>query len=236
MKVNAVTIIVLIIIALCVWSGCSRGLFRTVLVAGATILAIVLSSYATPYVSSGLQKYTNIDEKVEAYIISALELEATPESTSKNEEIMIIDSLPLPEALKMAVINNNNSDVYNTWNIASFYEYITHYLCCIVMNCLAFVLVQLVLTIIFQMLLYTSHKLTEIPILHGIDKTGGFLLGLLQALAIIWSVFIFISLIGNTPLGMNIYAQISDSKFLNWVYEHNWLLDTITNVTNIKIG
>lgn len=236
MEVNTVTIIVLIIIGLCVWRGCSRGLFQTVLVTGATILAIVLSNYATPYVSEGLQKYTNIDEKVEEYIITALELDAAQENVSRIEEIMAIDSLPIPDALKMAVINNNNSAVYSKWNITSFYEYIAHYLCCIVMNCLSFILIQLILTIIFLIFLYTSRKLTEIPILHGIDKAGGIILGLVQALAIIWSVFIFISLIGNTPLGMNAYAQISESKVLNLIYEHNWLLDTITNVTNMKIG
>lgn len=236
MEINTLTIILLIIVVLCVWRGCSRGLFQTVLVAGATILAIVLSNYATPYVSDGLQKYTNIDEKVEDYIIAALELESAQECTSRVEEIMVIDNLPIPDALKIAVINNNNSAIYSKWNITTFYEYIAQYLCCVVMNCLSFVLIQLILTIIFLIFLYTSHKLTEIPILHGIDKIGGFVLGLIQALAIIWSLFVFISLIGNTPLGINIYAQISDSPILNLIYEHNWLLDTITNVTNIKMG
>lgn len=227
MEVNTLTIVILIITGLCVWRGFSRGLFQTILVAGATILAIVLSGYATPYVSEGLRKYTNIDEKIEEYIITTLELDITQDSTSKNEEMAVIDSLPIPDALKMAVINNNNSDVYNQWNITGFYDYIDQYLSGIVINCLSFILVQVILTIVFLILLYTSHRLTDIPILHGIDKIGGIILGLVQALAIVWSLFIFISLIGNTPLGMDAYAQISESKILNLLYENNWLLDII---------
>lgn len=230
---NVVAIVVLAILALCVWRGWSRGLFRTVLVAGATILAIVAANYATPYVSVALQKCTPLDEKIEAYIIETLEINVLQDSSSKNEEMTVIDDLQIPEALKMALINNNNENAYIRLKVTSFYAYIAHYLCQIVMNCISFVFVQLCITIGLMILIYTSQALTEIPIINGIDKGGGVTLGIVQALAIVWSAFIFISILGNTPLGITIYGQIVENKALSFLYDHNLILDTITNVAKM---
>lgn len=231
---NVLLILILIITGLCVWRGFSRGMFRSVLVAGATILAIILSRYATPYVSDALQKYTKIDEKIEASVVETLRIEASDHELTKNEQMQWIEDLPIPEALKMAVINNNNSVTYEKMSISNFYEYVAHYLCCIVMNCLAFVSIQVILTVGLLLLVYLSNVLTtEIPILYGMDKTGGVVLGLLQALAIIWSIFVFVSLIGNTSLGMMAYEQINRNWALSFIYEHNLLLDTVTNITYV---
>jgi len=62
---------------------------------------------------------------------------------------------------------------------------------------------------------------------------GGVLLGLVQALAIIWSVFVLISLFGNTEFGMQLYDQISGNFILNYLYEHNLLLNTITKIAGL---
>lgn len=226
-------IVILIITVLCVWRGYARGLFRTVLVAGATVLAMVLSSFATPYVSEALQTYTSIDEKIQDYIVSTLELNTEQLITTKAEEMTAIDNLRVPEVLKLALINHNNSSVYDLLDIHGFYEYIAGYLANIFMNCLAFVVIQLVITVFFMILLYSLNILKEIPILNGIDKAGGVLLGLVQALAIVWSAFIVISLFGNTPFGMQMYDEISSNRMLNYLFEHNLLLNTITQVTGL---
>jgi hypothetical protein len=221
---------------ICIWRGYKRGLFRSVVVSGATILTIVLSNFATPYVSRMIQEYTNIDEKIEAYIASSLEIDEMQESASKYEEMMQIDNLSIPDALKMAVINNNNDATYNQMNITGFYAYIVHYLSYVAINCLSFLTVQVILSVALFFILRVTQMLTEIPILHGIDKVGGCTLGMVQALAILWCVFIFISLIGSTPLGIKANEQISSSILLNFLYEHNWLMNTVTNITNIIVG
>lgn len=226
-------IVLLIITGLCVWRGYARGLFRTVLVAGATILAMVLSAFATPYVSEALQKYTPVDEKIQDYIVSTLELNTEQLLTTKAEEMTVIDDLRVPEALKMALVNNNNTSVYEALNIHGFYEYIAGYLTNLCMNCLAFVVIQIVITVFSMILLYSLDVLKEIPILNGMDKAGGVALGLVQSLTIIWSLFIVVSLFGSTPLGMRLYDDISGNLVLNFLFEHNFLLNTITKVTGI---
>lgn len=230
---DSLTIILLIIVLLCIWRGYVRGLFQTLVIAGAMILAMVLSAYACPYVSKVLQDRTKLDERIEASIIERLELDMTQAIQTKNEEMQMIDRLPFPNAIKMAVVNNNNSDVYEGFQVQSFQEYLAHYLKCVVINCLSYIIVQVVFTVGFLILIHVTKLLTEIPILHGIDKAGGVLLGMIQALVIIWTFFVLISLIGNTPLGMYAFAQINSNPALDFLYEHNLLMNTMTDVTKI---
>lgn len=230
---NIVGIIILVITVTCILTGYIRGLFRSVLIVGVTILAMVVSAYATPHVSRLLQQHTQLDERIEHYVIEQLSLDITQEAIAKNEQMLIIEGLPVPDALKLAIVNNNQSEVYEGLNVRGFQEYLAHYLSCIVMNCLAFIVIQLIIMIALFVLLHISKVLTEIPILHGIDKIGGVMLGIIQAMAIIWSLFILISLIGNTPLGIAAFAQIMENPVLNYLYEHNWLLNTVTVMTDM---
>lgn len=230
---NILGIIVIIITGICVWRGYVHGLFRSIVIAVGIIAAMILSAYATPYVSKVLQQHTVIDEKLEASIIEQLDLDITRENTTKNEQMLLIEALPIPETLKLAVVDNNNSDVYAGLNVRGFEEYLAHYLSCIIVNCLAFVIVQLAITVGLIVLLHITKVLTEIPILHGIDKTGGVILGFIQALAIIWCLFVVIALLGNTPLGIAAFEQISSNPILDFLFEHNWLMDKMTSITNV---
>lgn len=232
---NILEIVLLIIMLLCVWRGYARGLFRSVLIVGAMVLAMVLSAYAAPHVSGLLQQYTGLDETIEDYIAEQLSLDVEQAINTKHEQMLIIEELPFPDVLKLAIVNHNNSEVYEGLDVRGFQEYLAHYLSCVVMNCLAFILIQLVITTGLIILLSVSKVLTEIPILHGIDKTGGVILGIIQTLAIIWTLFIFISLIGNTPFGISVFEKIIDNPVLSFLYEHNWLLDTITSITNVAV-
>ncbi len=230
---NILGIIVILIAVLCIWRSYVRGLFRSVLIVGAMVVAMILSSYATPYVSRALRQYTKIDETIESAVIERLELDITQEQSTKQEQMQMIDSLPFPETFKLAVINNNNTDIYDAFHVQGFYEYLAQYLSCIATNCLAYLIIQIAITVGLLILLYTTNILTDIPILHGIDKTGGIALGVIQALAVIWSLFLFLSLFANTGWGTQAFAEITGNPVLNFLYEHNWLMDIVTNVTKV---
>ena len=233
MSGNILGIGIIVILALCLWRGYAHGLFRTAVVVAAFLAAMFLSSRACPYVSDFLQKNTNVDEKIGSYITRQLQLDPAQTYETKNEQMIQIDQLPCPEALKLAIVNHNNAEVYTGLNVQGFQDYLVQYLTCIVRNCIAYVLVQLLLTAGVVALFCVSKTLSEIPILHGIERAGGLLLGALEGLAIIWVLFICISLIGNTPLGVQAYAQISGNPILNYLYEHNWLLNTITGIAGL---
>ena len=165
-------------------------------------------------------------------MIQKLQLDPTQED-GKTAQMQIIDELPFPEGMKLAVINNNNTETYLAFQVENFQAYLAHYLAYVAVNSLSFILIQLAIMILFSILLHISKDMAEIPILHGIDKTGGVLLGAIQALAIIWSVFVLLAAIGNTAVGLWAYSGICDSPVLSFLYDHNLLLNTITNMAKM---
>lgn len=229
---NIFGMILIIIIGLCLWGGFRRGLFRSLLITAAMILSMAGAAYATPVVGQWIQGHTQIDERIEAYVTEKLQLDPLRED-GKTAQMQMIEELPFPEGMKMAVINNNNIETYLAFQVRSFQAYLAHYLACVAVNSLSFILIQLGIIIISAVLLHISRDMTEIPIFHGIDKTGGLLLGAVQALTIVWSVFVLLGAIGNTAVGLWAYSGICDSPVLSFLYNHNLLLNTITSMTKL---
>ncbi len=233
---NGLEIATIIIVGICLWLGYRQGLFRTLLLTIAMALAIGLSSYACPYVSNALQKYTAIDDKIEAYIIGQWSLDITKQDTTKTEQMQIIDELPFPERIKTAIISNNDNDangIYGGLQVGNFQEYLAKYLTCMMMNALSFLVIQVVITVGLVVLLCVTKVLTEIPILHGIDKAGGICLGAAVALIVIWTGFLFISILGNTQAGIWAFSKINESPVLDLLFSHNLLLDVATNISRM---
>lgn len=231
---NVFAIILIIIMGVCLWRGFARGLFRSILVAAAMVLSLVGAAYAAPTVSRWIQTHTHLNEQIESHIIESMQLDIHQED-AKTSQMQIIESLKLPEAMKLAIVNNNNDTVYAAFQVRNFQEYLAHYLAGVAVNALAFIVIQLIITIIVAVLIHIARDMTEIPILHGIDKTGGVILGAVQALAIIWSIFIFLAVIGDTALGNWAYVGICENPVLNYLYERNLLLDTITDITRVLL-
>lgn len=233
---NGLEIATIIIAGVCLWVGYRQGLFRTLLLTIAMVLAIGLSSYACPYVSNALQKYTAIDDKIEAYIIEQWSLDITKQDTTKTEQMQMIDELPFPERIKTAIISNNDNDangIYGGLQVGNFQEYLAKYLTCMMMNALSFLVIQVAITVGLVVLLCVTKVLTEIPILHGIDKAGGICLGAAVALIIIWTGFLFISILGNTQAGVWAFSKINESPVLDFLFSHNLLLDVATNISRM---
>ena len=233
---NGLEIATIIIAGVCLWVGYRQGLFRPLLLTIAMVLAIGLSSYACPYVSNALQKYTAIDDKIEAYIIEQWSLDITKQDTTKTEQMQMIDELPFPERIKTAIISNNDNDangIYGGLQVGNFQEYLAKYLTCMMMNALSFLVIQVAITVGLVVLLCVTKVLTEIPILHGIDKAGGICLGAAVALIIIWTGFLFISILGNTQAGVWAFSKINESPVLDFLFSHNLLLDVATNISRM---
>ena len=69
--------------------------------------------------------------------------------------------------------------------------------------------------------------------LHGLNKLGGFLFGVLNGLMTIWFFFIIITAFGGTSWGMEVFRQINDSIFLSFLYNNNYLMAIIVNIGKI---
>lgn len=219
------TIILLVGYAL---RGRQVGFIRTVFSIFSILIALVLSVSLSPYISKGLQQseafHTFVNEKVE----SGLKIEDKEENTA--EETQAIEGLKIPNSLKSALIENNNSEVYKALAINNFKGYVSGYLTIVVINAISFIVTFLVIKVLLFVLVRVLDIISKLPILNGLNKTAGLFVGILQGLVVIWVLCIVLTAFSGSKVGLEIYGLINESKFLSSIYDNNLLLNVVTNM------
>ena len=110
-------------------NGFRKGLLKSVLFCGTTILALFVTSQCYQFVGKALNEYTGLGEQIETSIEKSLEMKTNETKKIKRaEQTKKIESLNLPQGIKDALVENNNMDIYKALNVTSFYEYIASYL------------------------------------------------------------------------------------------------------------
>ena len=60
-----------------------------------------------------------------------------------------------------------------------------------------------------------------------VNRVAGLLLGLLQALLVLWLAFLILSLVSGTEIGMQMTKMVESSCWLNWLYQSNLFLEIV---------
>ena len=118
---------------------------------------------------------------------------------------------------------NNNKEVYKMMGVEFFQDYVGGYLSDMVLKAAVFVVLFLVVYIVLQIVVIWLDLIAKLPILSGINKMAGAVLGGVQALVYIWIGCLILTMFSGTEWGAMTLAQISSSRWLSWIYDHNLL-------------
>lgn len=228
---NWLLIVVLVILVFYAFKGKRDGFIKTVFTLFSLIFALFLTATFSPYISKALQN----NEKVYTYVSGAVSkiVQVEKEDGTVTEQVEDIKGLSLPKALKNALIENNNGEVYKALAINSFKEYVNNYLTCVVINALSFILTLIIINIGLFLLSNTLDIISKLPLINGLNKSAGFIIGLVHGLVVIWVLCILLTCFGGTEWGGNAYKLISESSFLTIIYDNNLLLSVITNMAKV---
>lgn len=228
-ELNYVLIVAAAVLIIAVIAGGIRGFIKTFFSAFSVIIAIVLAVQLGPYLGKVMQRtpvYTVISGSIEEKLDERAEAEA--EKVSK--QIEEINSYPLPDALKEALVENNNNQIYEALGVNRFNQYVASYMACLIINALAFLLVLLLAFIILKIIETSLDLISKLPVLHGINTLGGLAFGAVHGLILLWILCIAITVFSWTGPGVWICGQISRNPLLSWFYDHNYLLATLSNM------
>lgn len=228
---NWLLIVVLVILVFYAFKGKRDGFIKTVFTLFSLIFALFLTATFSPYISKALQN----NEKVYTYVSGAVSkiVQVEKEDGTVTEQVEDIKGFSLPKALKNALIENNNGEVYKALAINSFKEYVNNYLTCVVINALSFILTLIIINMGLFLLSGTLGIISKLPLINGLNKSAGFIIGLVHGLVVIWVLCILLTCFGGTEWGGNIYKLISESSFLTIIYDNNLLLSVITNMAKV---
>ena len=232
--------------------GLWRGLFRTLFGLVALILSFIVTYYISPHAANYVIENTSIDEKIEAKVYSRLEasvkkkVKTSLENAGVKEELnslteqetkkvletepdkatqmQLIEDYNLPSIIRNSMIENNNDEMYNELGATSFYRYVSTYVTRLIINAATFIVLLLLLRLLFVIIyLFMRKMIMSIPVLAGIDRVGGMLLGLAAGLFVIWIFMILASLF----FGAEYDTMIADSVLLTKLDESNMIMRLI---------
>ena len=91
-------------------------------------------------------------------------------------------------------------------------------------NGISFLISFLIGVIVLHILSKVVGLFSKLPVIHGLDRFFGLLVGAFLGLVVVWLLFYFATLIPGTTVGKALLSQISSSPFLLWLFENNGLL------------
>ena len=224
---NELFLVVLGIFILSIVVGINRGFIKIVASIFATLIILVLVVAAMPYTSQILAEKTPLKEVIEEKCYEWMPLEDV-EIASREMQIQLVEQSELPQLFKDLLLENNNAEVYENLGVTSFVDYMVAYITKLISDIIAFLITFLVVSLIVRVVLYILDIIGHLPVLGGINRLAGGLVGCVTGVLIVWILFIAITILYDTQMGSLFLSNIEESQFLQFLYDHNILMGFVT--------
>lgn len=209
--------------------GHYRGFVRLAVSLAVLLLSAVVVRAAMPAMNHYLTNNTGIYQSVGKGLLKmaggAFLDEEALSSFSKNsmpaQQRKMIEQLKLPDQMKKALLENNNSEIYHMLGVDVFADYVKTYLAGMIFNLIGSVVLFLVIFIGIRMVLRWIDLIARLPILHGINQLAGAVLGGVHGLLLVWLFFLIIRICAEMSWTQTLLSQISSSFWLRFLYENN---------------
>lgn len=225
---NWISIAMILVCIITAISGYRRGFTKTVVSMISFLIIILLVSILNPLISGVVNQYTDLDEKTEQYCMEILSerLEGETEP-GRNEQISLIENLPVPKQIKSELVENNNNVIYEILGATGFFDYIVSFLAKIILRAVVFLASVLLAWIIVKIVGLCINGVAHMPGISFFNRIAGFALGLVKGLLVIWIFFLIITICSGTALGGYLIGQIQQDPIAEIIYQKNplvWLL------------
>lgn len=220
----------ILIIAACVW-GFKRGFVKEIVSAFFMILSFLMVWVINPYMNGFIRNYTPVYETVHERCQELVENQLDGQkSLNKTEQSEFVDRMPVPEMLKKSLIQNNTVETYQQLAVSSFTDYVADSLAMMAVNGISFLASYLLSVIVIRLLGYILDVLAKLPVINGINKAAGAVVGGAKCIVIIWVVFLALTLLCNTQLGQKGMELIQNDVFLNFLYSQNVFIKVFMSI------
>lgn len=208
--------------------GHYRGFIRLVVSMLALVLSLTIVRASLPAVTGFLKENTGLQQTISENMKKSIGLNQeealAPESAeAPSVQRTIIENLELPQKFKTALIENNNSEMYQSLGVSAFTDYVGDYMADMILNYAGFAILFAAVYLALRLIVRWLDIIARLPILSGINKIAGALLGGVEGLIFLWLACMFITAFSGTGWGLAMSRQIEASKWLSYLYTHNFL-------------
>lgn len=205
---------VLVVLGLSAYMGYKKGLVKIVLSMVAMVVTYILAAALTIPASMALKSATPVYDTIEKSVGSMVK-EAKVTSTS-------IEKLNLPAQIEEKIMEGANGIS------AGFNEYLVKTISNLILKALTFFILMIVIYIILSIVIKVFDFVAKLPIINGINKSGGLVVGLAKGLIYIWIACLVVTAFSNKPWAQETFRQINANSLLTFIYENNPIIFLVT--------
>ncbi len=221
--------IVLIVIAAFAVANAKKGLAGALLRFMPTFLGIILSWKMSSRVIKFVRE-TPLFDFIMKKIEGGLNLGNILPDLTQSAQNDIISGMKMPDFIKKALINNNNSVVYSLFDAGTLQDYIAGFLTNVLISIAVVVLLYFAGLIIGKVILRIFDMVNDVPVLGLFSRAGGFVVGLAKGICIIWVAGIIITFFCYKPWAQGFISLLEHSLAAGWLYRNNILLYVVLSI------
>lgn len=214
------------LIAYQVIDGFFKGFIRKAVSALTLVLTLVLVTRLTPQITTFIEEKTSLQTSLQE-TCSEIFLDEEYDENVKNDQVHMIENMNLPDNMKEMLLENNNSEAYDLLHVTGFHQYVGAYLANMIINAMAYLISFVIVWTAIKAVLLALDIVTKLPILHGINKLAGGLLGLVQGIVLTWVVFLLAAVLCNGEMGQRFMELIYENPFLTLLYNYNFIMKIV---------
>ncbi len=218
--------VVVAFLAYHVIDGLRRGFIRKIVAVLSLVITLVLVTYVTPHITNFIQEHTSLHENLQEKC-SAIFFNDQYDEDVKTDQVLIIEHMELPENIKEMLLENNNTEAYDLLEVTGFHDYVGAYLAGLIINALAYLISFVVVWAGIRAVLLALDVVTKLPILHGINRLAGGVLGVAYGVVLVWIAFLLVTVLCNGNLGKQFFALINENQFLMFLYTQNIIMKIV---------
>lgn len=213
-----IDLIIVAIIALCIFLGYKKGLTQCIIKIFSFIIALVVAFILFKPVSNFVVQNTQIDETIKEAVVNVVKEDV--EETGKVKE-----DNNLPKAM-VDYINENIENAVNETK-ENIVEVAAEGIATATINVGVAILLFIVVRVALIFVSILSKIITDLPVVKQFDKAGGIIYGVLKSFVIIFVIFGLISFISPMIEQTGIIVAINKSFIGSILYNNNLLLKII---------
>lgn len=220
--------------------GYSRGFLKLSISALAVIITLMAARTGTPMVCDYLKTHTGVYQSVqEKMLVTAGFVDNTAESAEnavsapadnqirQEEGVQDTRALPFSAQSKTELEKNNNSMMYRLLGATNFPQYVAYYMSDSLIRTLAFLILSVAVFALLRILIVALDLIAKLPVISGVNKTAGFILGLGLGLILLWTALLVLLAFGGTPAGVKLAEEVNKGMLSGALAAHNPLAELV---------
>lgn len=227
---NTLDIIILVIIGISLLNGLIRGFIKTLFGLTSLLIAVIVTWMFTPVVSELVISETSFDEMISEQVVELLDIEDMMTDMVDNHGADVMEDLSLPGNIVESLVDNYTPQIIESLNVDSVGAYVGSSISVMAVNALTFVVLFILITIGLNAVATLLDLVARLPVLKQMNRLGGFLLGLLVGVVIVWVGCLGLSFVISIQATPTLSQWIESSIFGKLFYYNNPLQYFVMNI------